>query len=235
MKDLLQSISELGPAYLNDFLSLIQQPKRFAVGRATTRPLPIRDALVFLTLSFLLGWILKVSFSQSSPLQLAVEMPKDGAFTLAQVLAYGAAICLAWRAVQGRAELQTFFVVHFYYSGIFLMLMAVWFMFLMGIWRAFDPTLYAEMLKAACSGAMYSFIQQRLDQIIQSPAITPMLLAILGGMAVLTAWVFAGWGAYREVNRLSRFQSAMAAIIFIVLCFPITVTLFFIANAGVSC
>ena len=235
MKDLLEKIFQLGPKYLNDFLGLVQQPKRFAVAHATTHPLPIEDALVFLTISYLLGWIIKVSFSRSSPVQLGVEFGEEGAVVLGEILAYGAAICLAWRAVQGRATLPTFFVVHFYYSGIFLMIMALWFLFLMGICRAFDPALYAGVLKAACGGAMQSFVEQEADQIFQSPAIVPMLLAIFAGMAALTTWCFAGWGAYREVNRLSRFRSAIAAMIFIVLWFPITATFFYIANGIVSC
>jgi hypothetical protein len=235
MKDLFEWILQLGPTYLKDLLGLIQQPKRFAVGRATTHPLPIRDALAFLTISFLLSWIIKVSVGLSSPLQLPIEVLKDGVFVLGEVLAYGAAICLAWRAVQGRAELETFFVVIFYYSGIFLMLRTAWFLFVTGIWRAFDPTLHAEMLKAACTGAMQPFLQEKAGQIFQSPAIAPLLFAILAGMAALAAWVFAGWGAYREVNRLSRPRSAMAAMIFIVLCFPITAALFYIASAAVAC
>ena len=76
-----------------------------------------------------------MSFLRSAPW---LEVLPDAAFVLLEV-AYGAAICAAWRAVQGRAELQKIFVIHFYYSGVFLMFMAAWFMLLMGVMRAVDP------------------------------------------------------------------------------------------------
>jgi hypothetical protein len=59
-----------------------------------------------------------------------------------------------------------------------------------------------------------------------------MALAVVLGLAVGCAWIYAGWGAYRELNGLSRVRSIVAATIFAVLWFPINALLFFIANAG---
>jgi hypothetical protein len=231
MSNLLERAIEIGPGYLSDLLSLIQQPKRFVARRVSQRPLPMRDALTFLTISFALSWIIKMSFLRSAPW---LEVLPDAVFVLLEVLVYGAVICVAWRAVRGRAELQKVFVIHFYYSGIFLMLIATWFLLVMGILRSADPAFYDAMWEAVYGGRMLSFALESADHLSQSPAAMPMALGLLLGLAATIAWVFAGWGAYRELNRLSRLRSAMAATIFVVLWFPISTMIFFVANAGVK-
>jgi hypothetical protein len=229
--NLLEKVVAIGPGYLSDLLSLIQQPKRFVASRVSKDPVLIRDALAFLTISFALGWIVKMSFLRSAPW---LEVLPDAAFVLMEVLAYGAAVCLAWRVVQGRAELQKIFVIHFYYSGVFLLLMAVWFMLLTGIMRSADPVFYAAYMEAIHSGTLLSFVQEREVQATQSPAAIPTALGVIAGASAAMAWVFAGWGAYRELNRLSKLRSAIAATVFVVLWFPISAVTFFIANAGVK-
>ena len=231
MSDLVNDAVKLGPAYVSDLISLVQQPKQFVARRVSADPAPIKDALIFLAISFALSWIIKISFLRSEPW---LELLPDAAFVLLEVLAYGAAVSLAWRAVKGRAELQKIFVVHFYYSGVFLMLMGVWFMVLMGIMRAADPGLYADMWEAVYDGSMLTFVQERVDQISESPVAVPMASAMLFGLMALIAWVFVGWGAYRELNHLSRARSATAATIFVALSVPISAMLFFIANAATN-
>jgi hypothetical protein len=228
---LLDKAVAIGPGYLTDLLSLIQQPKRFVASRVSRDPVPIRDALAFLAISFALSWVVKMSFLRSAPW---LEVLPDAAFVLMEVLTYGAAICLAWRVVRGRAELQKIFVIHFYYSGVFLLLMVVWFMLLMGVIKSFDPVFYKAMLEALYGGTFPSFLQERTVQATQSPAAAPTALIVIVGFSAALAWLFAGWGAYRELNGVSKFRSVIAAIVFVALWFPISAVSFFIANAGVN-
>jgi hypothetical protein len=57
MSDLLEKAVDIVPAYLADLLRLIQQPKQFVGVRVSGNPNPLGDAPVFLSISFLLGWI----------------------------------------------------------------------------------------------------------------------------------------------------------------------------------
>ena len=44
-------------------------------------------------------------------------------------------------------------------------------------------------------------------------------------------WFLAGWGAYRELNRASRFRSVIAALLFVILSIPAFAALGVLANA----
>jgi len=60
------------------------------------------------------------------------------------------------------------------------------------------------------------------------------LLFYFAGFIAIAAWFFTAWGAYRELNRSSRFCSALAAILFVAFSIPVTVFFFFLANFGAS-
>jgi hypothetical protein len=219
------------PAYVSDLLRLAQGPKSFVAARVSEGTSPTTHGLLFLAMSFLLGWLIKTSFLRGDPL---IELATGGTFVFLQVLAYGAALCAAWRVVQGRAELQKIFTIHFYYSGVFLLIMACWFMALMGTLRAADPQFYADLLEATYGGSPVAFTLEGVERFLNSPALVPVYLVLLAGISALCTWIFMGWGAYRQLNQLSRTRSALAAMLFVLFLLPIEVLLFLIANAAVK-
>jgi len=54
------------------------------------------------------------------------------------------------------------------------------------------------------------------------------LFVALGTGAV---WMFIGWGAYRELNGLTKLRSAIAASLFTMFCAPVMAVTYLIANA----
>jgi hypothetical protein len=50
----------------------------------------------------------------------------------------------------------------------------------------------------------------------------------------MLAWIFAGWGAYRQLNGLSRLRSFGAGLLFLVFCLPVTAFVFVLGNALVK-
>jgi hypothetical protein len=228
MKDVLEKAVALIPAYIADLLQLIQGPKRFAGERVSGEAASIRNALVFLGISFLLSWVIKTSFLRADPL---IELATDAAFVLFQVLAFGIVLCLAWRIAAGPVEIPKMFVIHFYFSGVFLIIVAVLFMAMMGTVRAVDPDFYADMLDATYGGNVLGFALENEERLQQSAVSTIAVFAVPLGILTIAAWIFAGWGAYRDLNRSSRLRSALAAILFTILGLPVFALLFFVANA----
>jgi hypothetical protein len=147
-------------------------------------------------------------------------------------LGYGAAVCIAWRTVAGRADVQKLFVVHFYYSGVLILLMSGWFMTLMGILKAGSPQFYASMMDSVNRGNPNFFFEPgNPDALLQARG---FLLVFRGGMAAAIAWCIAGWGAYRELNRLSALRSAVAAAVFVALSIPVSAVFLYFASFGSS-
>ena len=184
--------------------------------------------LRFVALSFMINWIIKLPLGRSDPI---VELATDGAFVLAYVLLYGAAICLAWRIVGGRAGLKQFFAIHFYYAGMLLLIMACFFLATMGLLRALDPALYRELYTAAYSGNLPSFVLQNMDRLWDNPAYKLSLILQVLGFATGLAWIVIGWGAYRALNKLTRARAWVAGVLFMLFCLPIAGFTFLIANA----
>ncbi len=60
------------------------------------------------------------------------------------------------------------------------------------------------------------------------------LLPLFLGMAVAAVWGFAGRGAYRELNRLTKLRSAFAVSLFALFCVPVMAISYQMANAFVK-
>jgi hypothetical protein len=220
MWDALEKIIGFVPTYVVNLLALVQGPKRFVAERLSKNESQLENALAFLTVSFLIGWILKASFSREE--NLFIELGSDAVFVFVQVLAYGAAICLAWRIVKGRADFRKFFVIHFYYTGVLSIILGCWFMTIMGTLRAGDPDFYRELLDATYRGNIATFLLENAEKFQKSPVFLSFYLVWLVGLFIVLTWTFAVWGAYRELNHLSKFRSVLAAAFFILFWFPVT-------------
>ena len=111
MKDLLDRVIALIPQYIADITDLISGPKRFLLQRTESGASHLADSLLFLALSFVISLFLDISFLERDPF---IQIAEDASFFAFEVMAFGAALCLAWRLVKGRAEIKTLFVIHFY-------------------------------------------------------------------------------------------------------------------------
>jgi hypothetical protein len=231
MKDALERIVRFIPAYVGDLLRLLQAPKTFIAGRLARDGSRLQNGLVFLGVSFLVGWVLKASFIRQEPF---IELASDAAFVFCRVLGYGAALCVAWRIVQGRAPLSKFFAIHFYYSGVLGLIETGWFMAMVGVLRVRDADFYSQLMDAVYHGTSGTFIVGQIERLQASHTFLPLMLITFIGLCVMLVWIVAGWGAYRKLNHLSKLRSALAATLFAAFCVPVTAMIYLIANAAVK-
>ena len=228
MKEIFEKLVGLIPAYFEALFPLLTGPKRFIAARLSSDEPAMSKALVFLAISFAIGWILKIPLSRGDPL---LELGTGGAFELVNVLAYGTALYLAWRIAGGKAGLQKFLTIHFYYAGILLLLATGLYLGFAGTIRAIDPALYKDLHDAAYAGNLAAFLVDNQARLLASSAYRASLPVQFAVFGALLAWIFAGWGAYRALNRLSRLRSTMAGLLFVVFCFPVTAFVFVVGNA----
>jgi hypothetical protein len=223
VKELLERLVTLVPAYFADLLRLTTGPKRFLSKRTRTWT----DGLLFLAVSFLLTFVMQLPLSRTDPL---LEGAAEAAFVLGYVVLYGYAVFFSWRAVGGRAPIERFFAIHFYVAGVLKIIMSVTFMIVIGVLRMADPAAYEEMNKAVYAGNALWFVTNA-DRLIDQPAWQSAMAITLIGLSAMLAWLWTIWGAYREVNRLSRLRSTVAFVIFCAACVPIYIVTSIIANA----
>lgn len=231
MKEIFEKLVGLVPAYFEALFPLLTGPKRFIAERLAEGESTMQKSLVFLAISFSIGWILKIPLSRGDPL---LELGADSVFALMNVLAYGTALYLAWRIVGGAPGLQKFLTVHFYYAGILLLLATGLYLGFTGTIRAIDPTLFKELHDAAFAGNLAAFLIENNERLLANPAYRASMLVQFAGFAAMLAWIFAGWGAYRALNQLSRLRSIAAGLLFFVFCVPVTAFVFVVANALVK-
>lgn len=228
MQEALERILGYIPTYLRTLPDIVSTPKRFIREQFSQGERQLENALVFLGISFLIGWVLKSSFGDHSFIELAT----DAAFLLIEVLAYGTAVLLVWRIVQGRAQTQKIFITHFYYSGVLSLLYSCWFMLSIGAMRIGNPALYKLLFDNIHKGNMQPLASQEAKETLaKAPA---FLIVYFVGLILLFAWFFVGWGAYRELNGLSKFRSSLAATLFMPFFFLISALIYMIAAAGVK-
>lgn len=232
VKELLERVVGVFPVYFDGLLSLLSGPKTYVAERLKVDgPSALKNALLFLGITHLLQWTLKIPLERGDPL---LGLSSDTVFVLILILSYGAALLMAWRLVGARIELRTFFTVHFYFSAIFLVLMAILFLCMTGVLRMLDPALYARILEATHNGSALTFMTQNIEQLIGNRAYRASMVAQFLGMSGILLWMFAGWGAYRELGGVSRTRSFLAAILFAVFCVPVLVVTNAIATALVK-
>ena len=231
MKDLLDRSIALIPQYITDITDLISGPKRFLLQRTESDASHLADSLLFLALSFVISWLLNISFLDRDPF---IEIAEDASFFVLGVMAFGAALCLAWRLVKGRAEMKILFVIHFYYAGVLWLMMALSYMAILGVLRATEVQLYEDYREAVAQGQILEFALKNYERLNKSDAYLPVF--VVGHLIVFIplVWTISVWGAYRVANHLSKFRSGVAFMLFMLFGIPIMASVAFVANAVVG-
>lgn len=228
MREALERILGYLPTYLRTLPNVILGPKAFIRDQFAYGERQLENSLVFLGISFLIAWVLKSPFGNPSFMDLAA----DAVFLFVGVLAYGAAILGVWRIVGGRAPVQKVFITHFYYSGVLHGFYSGFFLLVMGAIRISNPDYYKFLFANLRNGNMKAMAgQESMALIDKAPA---SLIVYFVGLLVMFAWFFLGWGAYRELNLLSKSRSFFAALLFLLAFFLISALLSMMAVATIK-
>jgi hypothetical protein len=230
LQDLLDKSTTFVPEYTSDILNLISGPKSFVLERIST-DLSIAKALLFLVTSTLFAWIIETPFQKEITL---VSSVRDAALFLLMTITYGAAVYFAWRIVKGHTDIRTVFIIHFYYASVIRIIIACGFLTIVGVIRATDPAFYAEFMNAVCE-VQIDFVLHASQRFWASRSSIPLVVSYLLFSLLLAVWIVAGWGAYREISKVSKVRSSMAFILFVIFSIPITVLLGAISSASVRC
>jgi hypothetical protein len=146
------------------------------------------------------------------------------------------ALKFSWWLVGGRSSFGRQLVTLFYFGGPFLLIFAVLLLFALGVVQFTFPDVFESLKDMIVRGGRDDGgeFYRLLVTVISSDRAPAFLLAMMSLLLPLTVpwvWVYAGWGAYRELNAVSKSCSFFAGIIYVVL--VIIILLFFIFVARV--
>ena len=229
MNEFVKQALEFIPWYLSTLLRLVVSPKKFVVQRISESDSTLKDGLIFWAISILIAWILSSTAAEVNNIS---GIAKSVVFSFLLLSAFGVALCIAFRLVNGRADLQKIAIIHLYYFSVLELLMAIAFILFIGAFRSFDPDFYKGFATAANGGNMPQFI----EKFNGGNSSTMLFLAIFALVLVSSFcfWIYLGWGAYRELHQLPKWRSGLAFILYLLLCIPAVAVTLLIANGGVA-
>jgi hypothetical protein len=231
MKDLALLILNQIPKYFSNFISLLVGPKSFVRQYNDDKQQTIAEAMVFFGISFVILMILTwplIPTKVESAQYLATQ-----ALLYLILVAVATGITLAsWRLVGGKAPFARFFVITCYYGGMFIVCNMIILFCAFGLLKLLDPEAYPIMVDSLTHIQVEN---KKLTALVADPNNTQHIIPLLAffliffiDLVVMTFWGILGWGAYREINGLSKMRSFAAGMISLLLTlvvFPIT-TLF---------
>jgi hypothetical protein len=214
MKDLFEQILKYLPHYLTEFGAVFSGPKSFiATKLGNDAGDAFGEALLFLGISLTLVLLMYVPLLPAGKDFWSFAIPYYVSYVIEIPLA-AMAIRAAWWIVGGRAPARPFFITYAYYVGVASVLIGAFDLVASGSFKTLDPKLYQEYSNASQSSQ--DWLQSNTDLVHRYAesyvTLTAALIEVLGTLFIVI-WGLIGWGAYRQLNGLSKLRSLAALII----------------------
>jgi len=223
MKELIEKILAYLPQYLTDFGSLISGPKRFMAEKNTKAEDTFVQSLVFLGVSLVLVVVMTAPLLPPGK-DLWTYLVAEAVMFLLGVSLYAVALRVAWRLVGGKATVRSFFVTYAYFFGALVVVITVFMLLSEGVFKVLAPDLYAQVIEAKLN-------KQPMPDVSGSSVPLVSFFILVVGFFLGSVWGFVAWGAYRQLNDLSKWRSFVALMISGLLAWPIAAVMFFVESA----
>ena len=210
------------PRFADQFLGLINGPKRYLASLDLAAPDALADALLFFALALIVDAILGIPFAGEG-----ADFWRDTAvavvFQVLGLFAMSVLLFIAWRLLGGRAPLRHHLIYTLYLWGISVLILSFSNIAAKGVMMVRRPDwfeLYREYMTYLLVGSP-EIEAEKFAALAESDALFLAMLVLLAGHLLMLAWFATGWGAYRVLNDSTRNRSALALLIFLVLAYPL--------------
>ena len=223
MQELLEKILAYLPQYLSDFGSLVSGPKRFIAQENPDAEDSFTKSLIFVGVTLALITVMTTPLRPPEK-DLWNFLGATAALSLLAVSLIAADLRVAWRLVGGKATVRSFFITYAYFFGMMSVLFVFFVLLSNGVFKVFAPDLYARVIEAKLKK------QPTPNPSGSSVPMVSFLILVVGNLLMFVWWL-AAWGAFRELNGLSKWRSFAAMMIAGLLAWPIVAVLFFVRSA----
>lgn len=212
MKDLIEKILQYLPQYFLDYGSVFSEPKRFIASKDVSSNQVFSEACLFLTISIILVLFANASLKPPN-MEFWSYVAMAFEFNALAVVLFGTITRVSWWIVGGKASAKSFFVTYMYFFGVSGILLQGLLILMRGLFKKNNRLVYDAMVAAATTGA--DIPNEVTAQISNLEA------TIFGiGLLLILSWCLVAWGAYRQINQLSRGRSFIAFMISFSLSLP---------------
>jgi len=229
MKDLLEKVLAHIPKYVRDLMSVLSGPKSFLRERNRGTGDELEQALIFLGMTFSLVFLIQFPLLYSGREFWAAFATQLGILLLTLVLA-AFALRLAWKCVGGKATAVRLLETYCYLSGGATFLLIVPLMMSLLVLKEFVPyafqvstTLRDDAGRSILDPDVLLKLQAELALHPQAELAYTVLHYI--GLSLVAVFAVIGWGAYREINGVSKAKSALAFVLLVIFCVPVGVAI----------
>jgi len=217
MKDLFEQILKYLPHYLTEFGAVFSGPKSFiATKLSTDAGDAFGEALLFLGISLTLVLLMYTPLLPAGKDFWSFAIPYYVSYII-EIPLGAMVIRTAWWIVGGRAPARPFFIAYAYYVGVASVLIGAIDLVASGSLKTLDPQLYREYSDALQKPqSMEDWVQSHTDLLHRyAQSYVTLTAAVIEGLGtlIITIWGLVGWGAYRQLNGLSKLRSLVALII----------------------
>lgn len=216
MKEMIEKAVLLIPRFLSEMLEVLVSPKPFLRQKQRIQANDIESACLFFGMTLLLAFAAQFSFIASWRENPVASLVSLTALTFLFVLLSLAVLRFSWFVVGGKATLRQLFVFYAYVTGPITVILVAFSIVSFLLLRLLDPAGFTNIVR---NGFKTTWVPTSVgDKAF-------VAVALFGVMAALV-WSVLAWGAFRELNSVSRRRSPIAFFIFLFLNAP----LFFLAS-----
>jgi hypothetical protein len=216
MKDLFEQILKYLPHYLTEFGAAFSGPKSFiATKLSTDAGDAFGEALLFLGISLTLVLLMYTPLLPAGKDFWSFAIPYYVSYII-EIPLGAMVIRTAWWIVGGRAPARSFFIAYAYYVGVASVLIGAIDLVASGSFKTLDPQLYQEFSDSIQKPqSMEDWAQSYTDLVHRyAQSYVTLTAAVISGLGnlIIIIWGLICWGAYRQLNGLSKLRSLAALI-----------------------
>jgi hypothetical protein len=227
MKDLVNKVLPYLSQYLMDFGAVFLNPKQFIAQRSQSNDTDFVRAFVFIAMSVV---VLVVSDTPRRSHEQDIWEQVAGT-TFVAFVALGltaASLRTAWRLVGGKATIGRFVATHCYFAGVTIVVMSIFRLLSLGVCKVFDADLYSRLVEPKSRDNPWF---SAADSDADNPIMWLVAAIYVAGILFVWSWAVLAWGAYRQINGLSRTRSTLAGALTILFALIVMPTIFMLGVA----
>jgi len=215
MKEILEKIISYLPQYFSDCGSIFVGPKTFILNKVASEKLfETKEYFLFLALTVAIITIVSMLYPVHDEIYIALA--KNFVLIFIGFLGYSFAVRAAFWLAGGRAPYEKFFATYTYIASPMLLVNQLIVLISNGLFRLVDPKAYDALPKAGS-------LADRSQIISDSAAAYVVYTSSAIDFCLIVLWSYICWGAFREINHVSKARSAVALVIGWTLAVPVLV------------
>lgn len=211
------ALLKLIPNYLYQLLQLVSDPRRYCLGQDLSSKAGLNQSLLFFISSVFFSYVVRVPFlSDASSYWEAATI--TALIYIPSAIVLGILAHLSCRVFGGKGKLITHVAIFSYFSGVSVLLYALFSMSAKGIMKAKLPNdfdLYLEYMNLLFrNGAGLS--DPRFAALAQSQELLISMIILMVGFALIVGWLVSIWRVFRDVNKFSAVRYSASFILFLI-------------------